>query len=321
MSDDADTPWSYGVSVEVRGSARKLFLEGNRLFRVPLFARAAEQYTAALSQWKHPAFYFNLALAQINLGKEIEARESLEHALAHGQDPLGKEQFKEAQKQLEEVNRQLGRIHVICHTPGAEVTLDGVTLFIGPGNYEGWVKAKTHEITAKKTGYLSEARRVTVSSGQFQDIELKLLTLNQVTDASRRWAAWKPWVVIVTGGAIAAAGGVLHARAAQNFNDYDRRFLGLGCASPSKERLTPGCRGGEINVELRDQLLLARREQSIAVSAYIAGGSLITVGVALLYLNRPRLLEQEASRSTNRQVVVLPKIAADMFGVQVSVAH
>lgn len=136
-------------------------------------------------------FHLDLALAQLKRGQEIDARENLEHALQHGEESLGAEQFKEAQKQLREVERQLGRIRVSCQLVGAEVMLDGVALFTGPGSYHGWVKAKDHDLTAKKQGYRSEARRVTVSSGELQDIELRLPTLSKATNTSRRWAAWK----------------------------------------------------------------------------------------------------------------------------------
>jgi tetratricopeptide (TPR) repeat protein len=186
--DDPDKPWTQGVSAEDRQAARELFLEGNRRFRIPLFAKAAEKYAAALARWKHPAFYFNLAVAQLNLGEDVEARENLERALEYGEEPLGAEQFQEAQRQLREVERQLGRIRVSCPTQGAEVTLDGVKLLTGPGSYEGWAKATPHEITAKKAGYLSEARQVAVTSGQLLEVELKLITLSEATDASRRWA-------------------------------------------------------------------------------------------------------------------------------------
>src|SRR6187431_2652464 len=104
--------WNQGVPEQNRKAAEELFQKGNELFLIPLFAKAAEQYVAALNKWKHPAFYFNLALAQLNLGKEIEAHANLERALAYGEKPLGKEQFKEAQKQLAEVKRQIGQIRV-----------------------------------------------------------------------------------------------------------------------------------------------------------------------------------------------------------------
>ena len=107
----------------------ELRVEGNRLFKVPLFAKAAEQYTAAIGKWKHPAFYFNLAVAQLNLGQDVEARDSLEHALHYGEAALGADDFKEAQKQLRELEQLLGRIRITSSTEGAEITIDGATLF------------------------------------------------------------------------------------------------------------------------------------------------------------------------------------------------
>ncbi|HSJ99015.1 MAG TPA: hypothetical protein VLC53_18205, partial [Myxococcota bacterium] len=57
-----DEPWSRGVPTAVQEAARAVFLEGNRLFKIPLFAKEVEKFTEALGTWEHPAFYFNLAL-------------------------------------------------------------------------------------------------------------------------------------------------------------------------------------------------------------------------------------------------------------------
>ena len=316
----ASFPWYHGVSDADRRAARALFLEGNRLFRIPLFAKAAEKYTAALARWKHPAFYFNLALAQLNLGMEVEAHESLQHALRFGVAPLGQQQFVEAQRQLQEVKRQIGQLRVTCQTPGAEVSLDGVPLFTGPGRYQGWVKAKDHELTARKAGYLSEARRVTVSAGQLQDLDLRLVTLGQATDASRRWAAWKPWAVVAAGGAAAIAGGVLHALSYKNFSDYDDELRRLPCTT-DPPGAPPGCTSAEIGAELNARLSRAEQQQSLAVKAYVAGGSLAAAGVVLLYLNRPRLSEQRAPRASNRTMTVAPIVSEHVLGVSVSVGR
>ena len=43
-----DKPWNHGVPIATRQAARELFLEGNRLFYIPLYTRAAEKYLAAL---------------------------------------------------------------------------------------------------------------------------------------------------------------------------------------------------------------------------------------------------------------------------------
>ena len=314
VSDETDKPWSQGVTAEERRAARQLFREGNRMFRLPLYAKAVELYTAALSKWKHPAFYFNLAIAQLNLGKEIEARENLQHALKYGEQGLAEEEFREAHKQLKELERQLGRIRVRCRTQGAEVSLDGVTLFIGPGSYEGWTKAKSHELTAKKSGYLSEARRVMVTPDNPQDIELKLVTLSEAADTGRRWAVWKPWTVVVVGGAVAIAGGLLHSRAFNEFKAYDNDVRDLCTTKPES-----GCQSSDPALkELVPELALAQREQAIAVGGYIVGGSLIAAGVVLLYLNRPRLVEQNASGLLGNQIAIIPTMSSDMIGAIMS---
>lgn len=318
VADDPDKPWSQGVSAENRYAARELFLEGNRRFRIPLFTKAAEKYAAALTKWKHPAFYFNLAIAQLNLGQEVDARENLENALKYGEEPLGADQFQEAQKQLREVERQLGRIRVTCSTEGAEVILDGVRLFTSPGSYEGWAKAKSHEIMAQKAGYLSESRQVTVSSGQLQQVHLKLITLSEAADASRRWSVWKPWAVVAAGGAIAAAGGMLHRRSSTNFNTFDARFLQLECGTDKGE--FPGCTKAEVPPELTTKLRRARQQQVLAAGSYVAGGVLVATGIALLYLNQPRL-DERSNRYSARSISAAPIISSDMVGVQMTLGH
>jgi|SRR6185436_1366519 len=317
--DDEKDLWSRGVSTEDRRAARELLKEGNHLYDVPLYAKAAEQYAAALRKWKHPAIYFNLAQAQLQLGNEVEARASLEHALEHGERPLRAKRFQKAQRQLEEVTRQLGRIRVSCQTPGAEVTLDGVTLFIGPGIYQGWIKAKDHELTAKGRGYLPVARRVTISSEDLKEIEVGLVTLREVTDAARRWATWKPRAVMAAGGAIATSGVVLHMLAARNFNAYDRGFLDLSCVKHPDPKF-PGCLDVDIGSDLDSQLNRAKRQQAIAVGAYVGGGSLIAAGIVLLYLNRPRLVEGGIGLPA-RNVAIVPSVSSDMLGILIRIEH
>jgi tetratricopeptide (TPR) repeat protein len=313
--DGDDRPWNRGVPLPVREAARDLFLEGNRLFLIPVYPRAADRYAAALGTWKHPAIYFNLALAQLNLGQAVEARDSLEQALQHGAEPLGAERFAEARRQLHEVEHQLGRIRIRCATPDAEVSLDGATLFVGAGSRERWVKATAHEVTAKRPDYLSEARRLTVAPGQVQDVELRLITLDEASDSGRRWRPWKPWAVVATGGAIAIAGGVVHALSFKSFKDFDNGFSQLDCVKAG------GCSKQQIGPVLSDQLATANREQQIAVGAYIAGGTVIAAGILLLYLNRPHLTEDDSPRASAGSVAIVPAVSPDLIGAVLRVSR
>jgi tetratricopeptide (TPR) repeat protein len=299
-------PWNKGVPQTVRATARDAFLEGNRLFKIPLFSRAVEKYTEALEKWKHPAFYFNLGIAQINLGQWLEAREDLEQAMKYGPDPLRADRFEEAKKQLGEVERHLARIRVSCPTPGAEVTLDAATLFTGPGQREVWVTARAHEVTAKKPEYATQARRVTAAPGAQESVELSLRKLVE----DRPWATWKPWAVVGGGIAVAAASGVLHGVSAHNFSTFDSDFANLPCAAMG------GCKQDQIDAQLSARLNRARSEQRIAVGGYIAAGALLTAGAVLVYMNRPHLMERE---DATPGIAVMPVVSSDMLGVAVTV--
>jgi tetratricopeptide (TPR) repeat protein len=307
-----EMPWNRGVTVETRIAAREAFLEGNRLFKVPLFSQAVLKYAEALSQWKHPAFYFNLALAEINLGQYVEAREDLERALKYGEEPLRADRFREAQTQLVEVQRHLGRIRVSCPTPGAEIALDGAVLFTGPGEREVWVKAQAHEVAAKKPEYGAQSRRVTVVPGARETVEL---TLHKLIE-DRPWAVWKPWAVVGTGVGLAAASGVLQALSARDYNAYDRGFLQLPCAMD-------GCTEQQIGGRLNARLRRARLEKQIAFGGYVAAGVALASGVVLLYMNQPHLREQQEEDANPRAtgVAVAPVVSVDMLGVSVTVSH
>jgi tetratricopeptide (TPR) repeat protein len=300
-------PWNKGIPQDVRAAARDAFLEGNRLFKIPVFSRAAEKYNEAIEKWKHPAFYFNLAIAQINLGQWLEARENLEQAMKFGPEPLRADRFEEARKQLVEVEHHLARIRVSCPTADAEVTLDAATLFTGPGQREVWVTARAHEVTAKKPDYGTQARRVAAAPGALETVELSLRKLVE----DRPWATWKPWAVVGAGVGIAAAAGVVHGLSAHDFSSFDSGFAKLLCAAT-------GCKQDQIDSQLSSRLSRARLEQRIAVGGYLAGGALIAAGAVLVYMNRPHLMEREDA-NPGGGVAVVPVVSSGMLGVAVTV--
>lgn len=221
-------------------------------------------------------FHFEAAIAQLKLDRDVEAHESLERALRYGEEALGAEQFRETQKQLGEVERRLGRIRVSCQLEGAEVTLDGARLLTCPGRYEGWVKARDHELVARRPGDPLEVRRVTVSAGELRNVELSLTTSTVAPPAGRRWPAWMPWTVVAAGGAATVAGGVLQVLALRNFRAYDEQFQQLDCwVGPGDLR---GCRETEIPPTLNHRLERAELQKRLGVGSYVVGGSLMAAG-------------------------------------------
>jgi hypothetical protein len=55
------------------------------------------------------------------------------------------------------------------------------------------------------------------------------------------------------------------------------------------------------------------------MGSYVVGGSLIAAGVVLLYLNRPRQVEQRSSSAFAGSVTLLPDLADGQIGISVRV--
>lgn len=305
-----NAPWNRGVSQQVRAEARGVFLEGNRLFKIPLFTQAVEKYNAAIEKWQHPAFFFNLAFAEINLGQYLEAREHLERAMQYGPNPLRADRFAEAKKQLIEVERHLGRLRIRVPTVSSEISVDGVPVFSGPVDREIWVTSRQHEVAVKKIEYVAQSKRLTVAAGTQATVNISLKRLVE----ERPYALWKPWAMIGAGVLIGAGSGVLQGIAARHFTSYDTSFDALKCATDKNS----GCSKDQISSKLTARLNRAHLEQDLAVGGYIAGSAAIFSGIVLLYLDRPHLVERE---DPNPGVAVVPVLSPDMVGVQLTVSR
>lgn len=302
-----DRTWAEGVSEADQETAKKLFEEGNKLLRDSLFLPAVQKYREALELWDHPGIHYNLSLALMNLDQPIEVYHSLQKAMAHGPVPLDQDKFDRAKSYLALVEKQLARVEIVCDEPDAKVTMDGQLLFTAPGRHEGLVRVGEHTIVATKRGYLTQNEQLALSPSEQRSIEIRLVSLADVTVTKRRWAEWKPWAVVGGGTAVALAGGVLHWRSSANFNGFDKDF-NQNCQST-------GCRDSEIP-GLIDRLDRANFQQNTAVISYAVGGTVVAAGLVLLYLNRPQVFRKDLDEleGTDR-ISILPTVSPGAAGV------
>lgn len=304
------------VPIAQQEQAQKVFDEGNRLFQIPIYPEAAAKYKEAIALWPHPRFYYNLAMAQLNLDQSIEAYDSLEHAMRGGESVLGKAKYEQARTHRRVLESQLGRLEVSCAVPGAEVSLDGRRLFTAPGHHQELVLAgKRYQVKATKSEHIPDDRPITVLGGETETIELRPKTYDEAAESSRRWPAWKPWATIGAGAAVTLAGMALHSRSAANFDEFDAAYKGLECGKPGVG-MAPGCTDVELGAELVDQLARADVQQYVAVGSYIAGGAVMITGAVLVYLNRPRLSAKE-SREQTSPMTLTPLLSPTQAGMSV----
>jgi tetratricopeptide (TPR) repeat protein len=296
-----EKPWNRGVPMETRLRARALYHEGNSYLNIPLFAQAAEKYQEALALYPHPAIYFNLALAQLNLVQPVESYQSFARALEHGPGPLGEAHYRRGLQYVERLEQQLGRIEVTCDQPGAAVTMDGRPLFTGPGRWQGVVVPGEHQILASADGFIPATRRVVVSAGERGAIAL-MLQRPERTETERYLPAWIPWASLGVGAAVLGMGNYMQRRADRASDAFNRAFQG---------ECPRGCEPDDAP-EIQRGLDDAQSQRRNAVRLYVAGGAIVTLGAALLYINRERVVRREARED---ELAVTPMFGPRTVGV------
>lgn len=301
-----DRPWAEGVSQERQTVALRLYNEGNALFEESRHAAALAKYREALESWDHPAIRYNAAVALILLDQPLAAHESLERALRHGEAPFAADTYRQALTYQKLLRGQLARLAVTCAEPGAEVTLDGKVIFVGPGRAERWLSPGNHQLVARKAGFLPETRSLDLVGGKPRVEQLVPQEIRPPRTV-RRWDAWKPWAVMGAGAAVALAGVPFLIAAKSSFDRFDAEVAAAKCPT------SQGCDEGSV---------------SSAVDAYdrgqvqrVAGLSLIGVGAAaaitgatLVLLNQPREVAAERTRAS-----LTPLIAPGMMGLSLLV--
>jgi hypothetical protein len=275
-------PWARGVSDAEQARALELYNAGNQEFAESRFAQAIGKYREAIGHWDHPAIRFNVAVALINLGQPVEARENLVRSLVHGPAALSADAYAQAQTYQKLLDAQLGHARITCQEPGAIVTLDGKLLFTSPGTVDLFLLPGEHQVVATKPGFITASRVLVLVAGKLTAYDIPAIEAKPVPRNVRRWAPWKPWVVVGSGGAIGAAGMVMYVLAGKEFAAHDRLVV---------ERCGNHCTADDLvrYPEIPRRKSRAENEQIVAFSLLSAGGAVFVTGLVGLIMNQSRL--------------------------------
>ena len=308
--DSPDRPWAKGVPDDAQKQALLLFQEGNTLFESSEYAAALAKYREALKVWDHPAIRYNAAVALINLDQPLAANENLDLALRYGEAPFSPETHQQALTYRKLLRGQLAELKVACAEAGADVALDGATLFVAPGEATRWLLPGAHQLVARKAGLLTETRSLSLLPGKPAVESLARQEFRPPpTKTVRRWATWKPWAVLGAGALLALAGVPVILDAKKNIDAFDTEVTntcGMGCSADSPLLATAN--------EKRDRSHL---DSVVAVSLFVVGGALIAGGTAMLIRNQPRVVQEES----RPQATIAPVIGPHSFGLSLALSH
>ncbi|MEZ4367702.1 MAG: hypothetical protein R2939_15710 [Kofleriaceae bacterium] len=307
-------PWAKDVTPEQQRQALVLFTEANDLLRDALFVRAVEKYREALRYWRHPAIYYNLALALVNLDQPVEMDAALDEAMRYGEAPLDADKLDRAKGYKLLVAKQIATVEYSVDVAGAKVTFDGTEVLVGPGTWEARVRAGDHAVAASAEGYLPVQFTQKLGGGETTRLRLRLYTDAEVTRYRRRFATWLPWTVTGVGVAIAGVGALLHASALSGFDAYDAAIAECARTDPSGGCSSP-------SPDITDRRRTAESRQLLGISGYALGGAAIAAGVTMLVLNRPssyRINPGAEAVPAPAPVAVTPVIGDGVLGLAAS---
>lgn len=310
FGEEAERPWARGVSKDAQAQAIALFKDGNGALKDSLFPAAVAKYREALKHWDHPAVHYNLALALVNLDQPIEVHEHLTAALKFGAAPLDDDKYQQAQRYLALIDRQLTKVQVSTSVVGASVKLDGKQLFVGPGNWEGPVRAGQHTLTASKDGFLPDERALTFGGGDTQTFDMRVFREEELMEYSRPFPAAIPWATLGVGIAAAGTGLGLHLAANENFKQYDKNIS--ACANGSNDGCAPGLANNQLQLRTGGESM-----QTAGIAMYAVGGAAIATSIVLFVVGKPVATRKTVTIDASK-ITVVPLLSPNGAGAMAS---
>lgn len=291
-------PLRQGAPQQASSLAAERFAEGTALFKQWHFDKAEEKLREALGHWEHPLIHLYLSRALEKQGRLVEAHASLQQVLRPGAEALPPEDAKVAEELQKSLESRLAQIEISCDVPGAEVSLDGESLFTAPGRQRRIMSAGQHVLIARKSGYFPVAEPVSLIPGKRSRIVLRMAA--DVIHVERRWQPWQPWAIAGTGIAMSLAGGWLRWQAASDYTSFkdalESCMQTISCQMVSTRRLDSG-----------------EWKELVGTGTLITGGTILAVGLASVILNLPRTRRSEPTSGIDYEFS--PMVSGDIAGI------
>ena len=309
------------ASPDTENAVAELMRTGVSRYGKKDFESARDAFEKAWRLKRHAAIAASLAEVEMKLGKYRDAAEHLSYYLAHA--PTAREASRaDAETQLEECRKHVGRVTVAVDTPSATVFVDQVQVGAAPLEDAVWLEPGEHALHAERDGRSSPAVHITMVAGASLAIRLVLTpapgkptnTPSPSTPRQKRIETSapkvverptdsKPWVLVggVALTAVAVGVGVFYTvRANSDEGEANSTLANLERdADPSVVSSKSVCSEGamrpqeceSVSAKLKD----ADSGRNVATAAFISAGvlGLATVGALIFW---PGPVESKSAR-------------------------
>ncbi|HEV8548928.1 MAG TPA: PEGA domain-containing protein, partial [Polyangiaceae bacterium] len=152
--------------------ARAHYARGVELANKAAYRAALDEFNAAYQKSPHFAVLYNIAQAEIALGRPLKAIETLKRYLRDGKDDVPAERRRQVEQQLAELKSAFGELMVKTEPPGATISVDGAEIGNAPLAEPLTLTPGSHVVTASRSNALPVTRVITVKEGEHQELEV-----------------------------------------------------------------------------------------------------------------------------------------------------
>lgn len=293
----ADTP------AETEAKAR--FEEGNKAWAAGKHEEARLKYVQAYAVLKFPGVLFNLARAEMTVGRDVEAYKLFRDFLKMPQTDLDRSML--ARKYYGELAKKVSLVTVSATTPkGTKVIIDGVDSGETPLAEPIVVAAGTHDIVLR---YADKEKKSPVSCPLSQTVTVELEVKDDkgpgpITPPPGEKGEKGSWLVpgVLAGVGVVGLGVGIGLGAASGSATSDGKALAQGgaCADQSSARCA----------EAKDKESSASGLATGSIVGYVAGGALLAAAVVSAVVIAP--WKERPKRGTS--LWVSPTVGGGAFG-------
>lgn len=173
------------ADTQAKANAQVLLKEGTAFYERGDVGAALAKFEAAYEIYPSPKLMFNIAQAERDLDRPVEALEAFQKFLAQVPEPTPEPLMpgkwsgavaSEARESVADLKGKLGQLKVECHTPGIEVLADGKSVGVTPFTRTVWMTAGRHGIAVRGRGNkpaIVKVFGVNVTKGMIQALTIE----------------------------------------------------------------------------------------------------------------------------------------------------
>lgn len=193
---------SPSFAQDAKEEAKERFEKGVSRFKENDFEAALVEFRAAYKAKPHFAVRYNVGICLYKLHRYSEAAKELRAYLHEGGKKVPKDQKKEVEQILKELESLVGELNVISNVDGAEILVDDEYKDKTPLMFPIPLDVGEHDVELRAAGYASAVEKVEVPGGAVVDVEM-LLEAAQQPGVSKKLKPIYFWSTLGTTGAFA----------------------------------------------------------------------------------------------------------------------